>query len=90
MAQDILTSKGTVVTRQNLRKIRKSELICESQKRKPNLFDDIIENKIGRSMSYPNNPIPENNIHYEENSQEAPILFPDNTDPVESDGVAEF
>ena len=30
MTQDILTSQGTVVTRQNLRKIRKSELICES------------------------------------------------------------
>ena len=51
MAQAILTSKGTVVTHQTLRKIRKSGLFYNSDKGKHNSFDNIIEKKIGISMS---------------------------------------
>ena len=58
MAQAIFTSKVTVVTHQTLLKFRESELVCESDKRKCNLFDDIIEKKLGKFMSYPENPIP--------------------------------
>ena len=65
MAHAILTSKVTVVTRQTLHKIRKSELVCESKKRNRNLFDDVIEKKLGSSMSYPNNPTPGINISCE-------------------------
>ena len=53
MAQAKITSKGTIVTRLTLRKLRKSELFCESEKRKHNLFNDVSEKKLGSSMYYP-------------------------------------
>ena len=72
MDQPILTGKGTVVTLWNLRKLRKSELVCEYEKRKPNLFDDVIQEKLGSSISYPENPTPEIYIPYENKSEEPP------------------
>ena len=59
MSQAILTRKGTVVIYLSRRKTRKSELVCESEKKKRNLFYDVIEKKLGRSMSYLEKPIPE-------------------------------
>ena len=41
-------------------------------------------------MSYPENPIPENYIPYKDNSEEYLTLFPDDENPVESAGTAEF
>ena len=90
MAQAILTSKVTVVTGQTLSKLRKSELVCESEKRKHNLFGGIIEKKLGSSMSYPENPIPESYTPYEDDSEEDPLSFPDDANPFESDSTAAF
>ena len=42
MAQAVLTAKGTVVPRQTLRKLMKSEIHSESEKRKRSIFDDIV------------------------------------------------
>ena len=66
MAQLILTSKGTVVTCQTLRKLQESALVCEYEKRKHNLFDDVIDKKLGSFMSYPENTIHEISISYED------------------------
>ena len=60
-----LTSKGTVVTCQTISKLRKSELVCQYERRKENLFDDNIEKKLGSSIYYPEKPNPENYIRYE-------------------------
>ena len=90
IARVILKIKGTVVTRPTMRKLRKSELVCESEKIKRNLFDDIIEKKIRRSVSYPDNPIPERYIPHKDNSEEAPPSSPDDADPVDSDVSATF
>ena len=73
-----------------MRKLRKSELVCESDKIKRNLFDDIIEKKIRRSVSYPDNPIPERYIPHKDNSEEDPPSSPDDANPVDSDVSATF
>ena len=44
MDRSILTSKGAIVTLWTLHKLRKSELVCESEKKR-NLFDDVIKKK---------------------------------------------
>ena len=90
MDQDILTSKGTVVTRRTLLKLWKSKLVCESEKIKRDLFDDVNENKIGSSISYPENTIPESYIYYEYDSEQDSSLFSDVDNTVEYDGTAEF
>ena len=90
MDQTILTIKGTVVTRKNLRKLRKSQIFCESAKRKRNLYYDIIEKKLGRYMSCPENPIPESYIPFEENYKESSPLLRTDVDVFEYDGTAAF
>ena len=90
MAQAKITFKGTIVTRQTLCKLRKSEIFCEYDKRKRNLFYYNIEKKLGRSMSYPDKPIPDMYISYKDNSEEAPPLLTDDADTVESDGTTAY
>ena len=72
MYQAILTSEGTVVTHKTLCKLQNTELACEYNKRKHNLFDDVIEKKLGSSRYYLEKPIPKIYISYEDNSEEAP------------------
>ena len=57
--------------------LKNSELICESEKWKRNVLDDVIEKKLGSSMSYPYKPIPQRYISCEYNSEEDPPSFPD-------------
>ena len=72
MSQVILTIKVTVVTRKTLPKLQKSELVCESEKKKCNIFDNFIEKKLGSSMSYTDNTTPVSYIYYEDDSEESP------------------
>ena len=87
MPHVILRSKGTFFTCQTLHKFLNSELVCESEKRKHNLFDNFIEIKIGSYVSYLEKHIPERYISYEDDSEEVSPLLPDNSNPVESDGT---
>ena len=41
-------------------------------------------------MYYPEKPIPESYISYEDDSEEAPPSFPDDAGPVESDVNVDF
>ena len=90
MTQTILTRKGIFVIRQTLRKLKNPELVCESEKSKRNLFDDIFEKKLDSFMFYPEKPIPEGYILHEDEPKKAPQSFPDYSNPVQSDGTAAF
>jgi hypothetical protein len=91
MAQAVLTARGTIVPRRTLRKITKSELHNSSEKRKRNIFDDLIRKKLGDSMSLPSKPLPDTSyIPYSDNCEPDLIDIPDNNDPVDSSGVAIF
>ena len=70
--------------------VKTSKLVCETQKSKYNLFDDVIEKKLGIYMYYLQNTTPESYIPNEDKSEEAPPYFPDDADSVESDGTAAF
>ena len=56
MAQAVLTSNGTVIPRRLLRKLLVSELHSESEKRKRQIFDDIIRKKLGDAITLLRNP----------------------------------
>ena len=90
MAQAILTSKGTVVTRRTLCKLLKSDIVCDSDKRKRNLFDDIIEKNSGAICIIHRTPSLKTLFPYEDDSEEAPSLFQYDANPVESDCTAAF
>ena len=53
MAQAVLSSKGTILPRRTLRKLRREELHDETEKRKRQLFDDLIRAKLGDSITTP-------------------------------------
>ena len=86
MSQSVLTAKGTVLTRRTLRKLRPSELISESEKRKRKLFDDIILNKLGDSMTFPAKKSPDSVPYFDDELDTTEL--PDDTDPVDPDGNA--
>lgn len=90
MAQGVLTSKGTVIPRRTLRKLNKSELHSESEKRKRQLFDDLIRSKLGDSISPPSKPLDTTYIPYSDDSEPSSMILPEDNDPIKSDGSAMF
>jgi len=92
MAQAILTSKGTIVPRRTIRSLRTEELYSETEKAKRKLFDSLIQSKLGSSMSFPNKPLPDTFIAYEDdsisNESSTPPLVDE--DPVLLNGQAAF
>ena len=91
MAQAILTSKGTVVPRRTIRRLRKEELYSEVEKRKRQLFDDLIRSKMGDSMRFPpKDAIPQSYTPYSDDSESDFPRLPDENDPADSSNVSTF
>ena len=90
MAQAILTSKGTIIPRRSLRKLLVSELHSESEKRKRQLYDDIIRKKLGDSMTLPKKPLSTEYIPYSDGVEPDPLHLPSDDDPVDTDGTSVF
>lgn len=53
MCQAVLTSSALVVPRRTVRRLTVAELNSESEQKKRKIFDDIITDKLGDSMSLP-------------------------------------
>ena len=92
MAQWVLRSNGNIVPRRTLRRLKPDELTSSSEALKRQQFDELIQKKLGDSMSLPKpaleTPMP---LDHEYDDQciveeEAPPAF-DDTDPVDSNGV---
>ena len=90
MSQAILTSKGTVTARRTLRKLTTSEMRGDTEKRKRTLFDSLIEKKLGDSMSFPPKPLPDDFEPYADDSDPTVPPLPDNNDPLDPSGQAQF
>ena len=91
MSQAVLTSKDTVVPRHTLWKRCPTELHSEDKKCKRSIFDDVILKKLGNSMFKPTNP-PDvmGHVPYEDGIEPDPIKFPEDNDPVDTDGKSVF
>ena len=90
MAQAVLTSKGTVIPRRTLRKLDISEIHSETEKRKRQLFDDVIREKLGDAMAIPKNPLPTPFVPYTDEVEPTSLQLPDDNDPLDSDGTTAF
>ena len=90
MAQSVLTSKGTVITRRTMRRLKTAELHSESEKKKRAVFDALIDKKLGNSMAFPSKPDPKSFIPYSDDSDGEPELLPEDNDPLDKDGSAMF
>ncbi len=91
MAQAVLTSKGTVVPRRTMRRLTTGELNSESEKRKREIFDDVIRSKLGDSMNFPpQRKDVKDHIPYSDDDDPDPLDLPDDDDPVDSDGTSVF
>ena len=90
MAQGVLTSKGTFVPHQTICKLRISELHSETEKRKRQIFDDIIKTKLGDSMLFPPKSIPSNNVPYSDDCEPNSLQLPDDNDPINSESTSVF
>ena len=90
MAQAILTSQGTVIPRRTIRKLNKAELHDETEKRKRQLFDDLIRSKLGDSMSLPTDPIDTTYTPYGDDTEPASVQLPEDNDPIDTNGTAIF
>ncbi len=90
MAQAVLTSKGTIIPRRSLRKLLISELHAESEKRKRQLYDDIIRKKLGDSITLPKKPLSTEYIPYSDGVEPDPLHLPSDDDPVDKDGTSVF
>ena len=90
MAQGVLTSKGTIVPRRTIRKLNTSELHSETEKRKRQLFDDVIRKKLGDAIQQPTRPLPRDFVPYSDGVEPTPLQLPDENDPIDSDGTSAF
>ena len=90
MAQSVVTSKGTVITRRTLRKLRTDEIHSETEKRKRSIFDDVILKKLGDSMSQPTNSQASDHVPYSDDVDPDSVQLPEDNDPVMPDGTAVF
>ena len=90
MAQGVLTSKGTVIPRRTIRKLTPIELHSETEKRKRQLFDDIMRKKLGDAMVYPAKPSNTEYIPYSDDVEPNSLQLPEENDPVNSDGTSAF
>ena len=90
MAQAVLTGKGTIVPRRTIRKLTTPELHSETEKRKRQLFDDLIRKKLGDSVKYPTRPLPRNFVPYSDNIEPNSLQLPEENDPIDSDGTSAF
>ena len=92
MSQAVLTSRGTVIPRRTLRKLRRVEIHSESEKRKRDLFDDIILKKLGDSMSKPTSPssFPTDHVPYSDGVEPESFTFPEDNDPLDQGGRTTF
>ena len=88
MAQAVLTSNGTVIPRRSLRKLLVAELHLESEKRKRQIFDDIIRKKLGDSITLPEKPLSTDYISYSDGVDPDPLHLPTDDDPVDADGTS--
>ena len=90
MAQAVLTSKGTVVTRRSVRSLSKAELVSDVEKHKRSIFNAAIKSKLGDSVTKPSKPIPTDFVPYSDGNLD-PITVDDIIeDPIDSDGTSVF
>ena len=87
MAQAIMNAKARVISCRNIRKLRKYEILYETEKRKRRLFEDLIQKRFGDSMDQPEKPIPTEYDQYSDDNESSSVDLPEANYPVNTDGT---
>ena len=90
MSLSVLNEKARIVPRRTIRKIRKDEIFCETEKQKRRLFEYLIQKRLGDSMAHLEKPILTEYEPYSDDSDPASVLLPEDNDPVETYGTTYF
>ena len=88
MSQWVLKSNGQVVPRRTLRTLKPEELRSETEIKKRNLFDKLVEKRHGTSMNPPIKTSETSDTMWEEyeDGDESPRVIPETEDIVDSTG----
>lgn len=88
MCQNILRANGTVVPRRSVRPLQTAELHSESEIKKRQIFDELIERRWGTSITPPKTEGIEtdNEFEYYEDDDEEPRVVEDIEQPVDATG----
>ena len=89
MSQAVLNEKK-VIPRRTIRKLRKDEILCETEKRKRRLFDNLIQQRLGDSMAQTEKPVPTEYEPYYDDSETAYVQLPEDNDLVKTDGTTAY
>ena len=89
MSQAVLNEKK-VIPRRTIRKLRKDEILCETEKRKRRLFDNLIQQRLGDSMAQTEKPVPNEYEPYYDDSETAYVQLPEDNDLVKTDGTTAY
>ena len=73
-----------------MRPLRPDELNSETEKRKRQLYDDIILPKLGDAMTQVEKPPPSDYVPYADGELDPAPIHDLDEDPVENDGTAVF
>ena len=90
MSQWVLTAQATVVPRRTLRSLTDTELRSETEKRRRDIFTDVISQRLGDSLETPSKLNYNEYVAYEDGELGHPQLDKVDEDPLNEDGKAAF
>ena len=90
MEQAVINSKSRVVPCHKIRKLRKDEIFCETEKRKRRIFEDLFQKRLGDSMAHPEKPILNKYYPYFDDSDPDSDQLPEEIYLVDIDGTTAF
>ena len=82
MSKSIIDSSGYAITRRTVRQLRSSELHFETEKRKRQIFDDIIIKKLSDSVAKPTNSNAREHVPYSDSIDPDSVELPEDNDPL--------
>ena len=88
MAQWLLQANGYVIPRCTCRPLKTSEIHSEVEKKKRQIFNELIVTRWGTAAEPPAKPPPESDFIEYEDEDEQPRLIPELNDPVDNQGNA--
>ena len=90
MSQAVLTSKATIVPQISIPSLSISKMSSETEKRKREIFYNIINDNIGDAITNLSKPPPYYFIPYSDGDLDPPSLYEVDENPVHLDGIAVF
>ena len=90
MAQNVLTSKGTVVSRRTMRTLTVAERHADVEKHKQQIFNKLTREKLGTSLHNADQFTGKSFDPYSDDDESESVKLPVDNDPVNDEGIALF